>query len=72
MLATMDATSAHAQAPVPVRLTIAQVQLRWSCDRRTVLKMVSIGLPCIRLPFGYRFDVSDVEAFEQRHKLTSA
>lgn len=55
--------------PPQIRLTLAQLQIRWACDRRTVLKMVSIGLPCMRLPFGYRFDVNDVEAFEQRHRL---
>jgi hypothetical protein len=66
-LATMNVE--HSMPPVPVRLTIAQLQIRWGCDRRTVLKMVSIGLPCMRFPFGYRFDAGDVEAFEQRHKL---
>jgi hypothetical protein len=68
-LATMDTQRFQ---PAPVRLTLAELQIRWQCDRRTVLKMVLIGLPCMRMPFGYRFDVSDVEAFEQRHKLTRA
>jgi hypothetical protein len=63
----MDPTPPPPQ--VPIRLTVAQLQVRWHCDRRTVLKMVAIGLPCMRLPFGYRFDAGDVEAFEQRHKL---
>jgi hypothetical protein len=66
-LATMM-EQAHSQH-IPIRLTVAQLQIRWGCDRRTVLKMVLIGLPCMRFPFGYRFDAGDVEAFEQRHKL---
>lgn len=67
MLATMDATP---NTPPPVvMLTLSELQMRWKCDRRTVLKLVPLGLPLIRFPFGYRARLAEIEVFEQRHRL---
>lgn len=68
MLATMDATNTPSPERV-VMLTLSDLQERWQCDRRTVLKLVPLGLPMIRFPFGYRARLTEIEVFEQRHRL---
>lgn len=62
-------TSEQTPQDAEVMLTLSQIQVRWQCDRRTVLKLVPLGLTLIRFPFGYRAPLRDIEVFEARHKL---
>jgi hypothetical protein len=48
-------------------LTIEDLQKRWGCSVRTIERYRSQGLVAVKLA-GVRFDIEDVEEFEQSRK----
>lgn len=50
-------------------LTLEQVKQRFQVkDNRTIIKFIKQGLKCIKIGTQYRFNLKDIEEFEQKLK----